>query len=261
MQVDDAVEAVEAVLQRDEAGDRAEVIAEVQVAGRLDAGKHPLLERRHRERNPGRRERRRGVLSRDTQGVKARLVDVPPRGLSRAVAEARGARRAKVEERAAAAGGRAVEAAALPVQHQDLVVVVDACASQSAGSCAREHRVRRPDVHPRPDQPACAAPPGGGGCRPAAPASGASTERQAPPRWSSARPRGWPPARRGPRRPHPGEEIEGRGPRGAPATAASTAWMRGAFSSGQVTPAIAASTSATGAARGRPSRRSGRGAP
>jgi hypothetical protein len=31
-------------LQRHEAGDRAEIIAEVQVPGRLDAGKYPLLE-------------------------------------------------------------------------------------------------------------------------------------------------------------------------------------------------------------------------
>src|SRR5262245_42630341 len=44
VQVDDAVDAVVAVLQRDELHERAEVIAEVQIAGRLDAGKHPLLE-------------------------------------------------------------------------------------------------------------------------------------------------------------------------------------------------------------------------
>ena len=45
--VDDAVEAVVALLQLDEALDRAEIVAEMQVPGRLHAGKHPLLERRH----------------------------------------------------------------------------------------------------------------------------------------------------------------------------------------------------------------------
>src|SRR6185312_15214704 len=45
MHVDDAIDAVIAVLQRDEFGDRAEIIAEVQIAGWLHAGKHALLER------------------------------------------------------------------------------------------------------------------------------------------------------------------------------------------------------------------------
>ena len=43
--VDDAIDAVVIVLQRHEFRDRAEIIAEVQVAGRLHAGKYPLLER------------------------------------------------------------------------------------------------------------------------------------------------------------------------------------------------------------------------
>ena len=45
VQVDHAIDAVVALLQRDEFGDRAEIIAEMQVAGRLHAGKHPFLER------------------------------------------------------------------------------------------------------------------------------------------------------------------------------------------------------------------------
>ncbi len=48
VQVDDAVDAVVAVLQLDEALDRAEIVAEVQVAGRLHAGKHQFLERHAR---------------------------------------------------------------------------------------------------------------------------------------------------------------------------------------------------------------------
>ena len=45
VQVDHAIDAVVALLQRDEFGDRAEIIAEVQIAGRLHAGKHAFLER------------------------------------------------------------------------------------------------------------------------------------------------------------------------------------------------------------------------
>jgi hypothetical protein len=37
VQIDDAVDAVEALLQRDELHDGAEIVAEMQVAGRLDA--------------------------------------------------------------------------------------------------------------------------------------------------------------------------------------------------------------------------------
>src|SRR5262249_13322603 len=48
VQVDHAIDAVVPVLQRDELRDGAEIIAEVQVAGRLHAGKHPLLERHAR---------------------------------------------------------------------------------------------------------------------------------------------------------------------------------------------------------------------
>src|SRR5260221_415346 len=44
VQVDHAIDAVVLVLQRDELRDGAEIIAEMQVAGRLHAGKHPLLE-------------------------------------------------------------------------------------------------------------------------------------------------------------------------------------------------------------------------
>ena len=47
MQVDDAIDAVIAILQRDELADRAEIIAEMQIAGRLDAGKHEFLEFGH----------------------------------------------------------------------------------------------------------------------------------------------------------------------------------------------------------------------
>ena len=43
VQIDDAIDAVVAVLQLDEALDGAEIIAEVQVAGRLHAGKNPFL--------------------------------------------------------------------------------------------------------------------------------------------------------------------------------------------------------------------------
>ena len=45
VQVDHAIDAVIALLQRDEFGDRAEIIAEVQIAGRLHAGKYAFLER------------------------------------------------------------------------------------------------------------------------------------------------------------------------------------------------------------------------
>ncbi len=45
VQVDHAIDAVVALLQRHEFHDGAEIIAEVQVAGRLHAGKHALLER------------------------------------------------------------------------------------------------------------------------------------------------------------------------------------------------------------------------
>ena len=44
VQVDDAVDAVVAILQLDEALDGAEVVAKVQIAGRLHAGKHQFLE-------------------------------------------------------------------------------------------------------------------------------------------------------------------------------------------------------------------------
>ncbi len=43
MQVDDAIDAVVPILQLDEALDGAEIVAEVQVAGRLHAGKNPFL--------------------------------------------------------------------------------------------------------------------------------------------------------------------------------------------------------------------------
>ena len=46
VQVDHAIDAVVAVLQLDELDDGAEVIAEVQVAGRLHPGEHLFLERR-----------------------------------------------------------------------------------------------------------------------------------------------------------------------------------------------------------------------
>ena len=45
VQVDDAIDAVVAVLQLHEFLDGAEIIAEMQVSGRLHAGKHTLLER------------------------------------------------------------------------------------------------------------------------------------------------------------------------------------------------------------------------
>ena len=45
MQVDDAVDAVVALLQLDEFLDRAEIVAEVQVTGRLHARKNQMLER------------------------------------------------------------------------------------------------------------------------------------------------------------------------------------------------------------------------
>ena len=45
--VDDAIDAVVGILQRDEPLNRAEIVAEMQVPGRLHAGKYPLLERRH----------------------------------------------------------------------------------------------------------------------------------------------------------------------------------------------------------------------
>ena len=48
MQVDDAIDARMRLLHLDEALDRAEIIAEVQIAGRLNAGKHALGKLRHR---------------------------------------------------------------------------------------------------------------------------------------------------------------------------------------------------------------------
>ena len=45
VQVDHAIDAVVALLQRHELGDGAEIIAEVQIAGRLHAGKYAFLER------------------------------------------------------------------------------------------------------------------------------------------------------------------------------------------------------------------------
>ncbi len=53
VQVDDAEDAFAVVLQCDPVADRAEIIAEMQVAGRLDAGKdavHAACYRRHRVR-------------------------------------------------------------------------------------------------------------------------------------------------------------------------------------------------------------------
>ena len=44
VQIDDAIDAVVAILQLDEAFDGAEIIAEVQVAGRLHAGKYQFFE-------------------------------------------------------------------------------------------------------------------------------------------------------------------------------------------------------------------------
>ncbi len=44
VQVDDAIDAVVALLQRDELDDGAEIVAEMQIAGRLNPGKHQLLE-------------------------------------------------------------------------------------------------------------------------------------------------------------------------------------------------------------------------
>src|SRR5690606_11129292 len=44
VQVDDAVDAVMRVLQLHEAADRAEIVAEMEVAGRLDAGEDERLE-------------------------------------------------------------------------------------------------------------------------------------------------------------------------------------------------------------------------
>ena len=45
MQVDDAIDAVVALLQRHELHDRAKIIAKMQVPGRLHPGKHALFER------------------------------------------------------------------------------------------------------------------------------------------------------------------------------------------------------------------------
>ena len=44
VQIDDAIDAVVAILQLDEALDGAEIVAEMQVAGRLHAGKHQFFE-------------------------------------------------------------------------------------------------------------------------------------------------------------------------------------------------------------------------
>ena len=44
VKIDDAIDAVVSLLQRDKLRDGAEIIAEVQIAGRLHAGKYPLLE-------------------------------------------------------------------------------------------------------------------------------------------------------------------------------------------------------------------------
>src|SRR5205085_1068989 len=45
VEIDDAIDAIVAVLQRDELLDRAEIVAEVQVAARLHAGKYAMFER------------------------------------------------------------------------------------------------------------------------------------------------------------------------------------------------------------------------
>ena len=42
MQVDDAVDAIVVVLQRDEVSDRPEIVSQVQVTGRLNAGEYPF---------------------------------------------------------------------------------------------------------------------------------------------------------------------------------------------------------------------------
>ncbi len=47
MQVDDAIDAVVVFLQRHELADRAEIVAEMEVAGRLNAGKYERLECSH----------------------------------------------------------------------------------------------------------------------------------------------------------------------------------------------------------------------
>ncbi len=47
VEIDDAVDAVVVVLKGDEFPDRAQIIAEMQVAGRLNAGKYERLEFGH----------------------------------------------------------------------------------------------------------------------------------------------------------------------------------------------------------------------
>ena len=49
MEIDDAIEALRvALLHLDETLDGAEIVAEVQIAGRLDAGEDEFVERGHR---------------------------------------------------------------------------------------------------------------------------------------------------------------------------------------------------------------------
>ena len=163
------------------------------------------------------------------------------------------ARRAKVEERAAPTGGVAEEAALLPVQHQDLVVVVDGLRVPVRRQLRRAViGVRRADVHVRPDQ--------AGPLRHAVVVAvdgqrGFPQQREAQHRRAGLRPdagdRLEPGARL--RHRHGRRESRGRGRRGAPVIARRIAWMRGAFSSGQVTPWIVSSTSAVRrVAHGRP---------
>ncbi|MNL72897.1 hypothetical protein D3C87_1982870 [compost metagenome] len=47
MQIDDAIDAVVVFLQRHEFADRAEIIAEMEIAGRLNAGENERLEGVH----------------------------------------------------------------------------------------------------------------------------------------------------------------------------------------------------------------------
>ena len=63
VQIDDAIDAVMRALQFDEFDDRAEIIAEMQIAGRLHAGKHPLNEMRHKQSAPACRRRPRAIAS------------------------------------------------------------------------------------------------------------------------------------------------------------------------------------------------------
>ena len=133
----------------------------------------------------------------------------------------------------------------LAVQHQDLVIVVEVLRAPVGGELRPQDRVRRADIDPRIDQPEAL----GDAVVVAVHRQGRHPQgRERQHRRAGLRPDAGDrlPATPAPPRPPGGQEgeVEAAAP---VAQRPSTSRMRGAFSSGHVTPAMAASISGTGA--------------